>query len=311
MDASGVKMLGKVPGAENLLVTADNRWLVSGSKGFFQIAPDGATSPQQIPIAFDTHSVPSLSNQAFFLGIAQYQDYVYATCTRDSKSSSSPRYIMFMDMKQFPLSMAAIHQISNPRFFNGLATDADGNLYLTDAGDFFPPHAGCIVKLNMAAPTAVADQLEWLKTDGHPNGLKIDGNTLYYSEEALYLFGNSCVRKAKIKPDGTADVPQTVYSVGILRLLDDIDLVDDGLLITQAGLFDSMMPELLHNSRFNKIIHISENGQELHHSHMQLSPPSAVKLVPAPVLPSLDFIVTERTGEVIRLSPGWDLQQRH
>ncbi len=311
MDTSGKKMLGTVPGAENLLATTDNRWFVSGKDGFYQIDPDGVVLPRKIPIAFDPDAGPSTGKPAFFLGITQYRNFVYASCTPDQTRASSPRYIMFMDITQSPPAMVAIHQIFNPGFFNGLAADAAGDLYLTDIGETFPPRPGRIMKLYMASPRTVARQLEWLKVEGHPNGLKIDGDTLYFSEEPLYLVGKSLVRKVRIGPDGRAELPQTIYAADVLRLLDDIDLVDEGLLVTQAGLIDSIKPEWFHHSRFNKIIHISENGQELHGSQMPLSPPSAVKLVPGSASPSPDLIITERTGEVSRFSQEWGLRPRH
>lgn len=310
METDGKKLLGVVPEAENLLVTTDHRWFVSGKDGFYQIDPDGIDPAQRIPIAFDAISSPPSTDKLFFCGITQFQDFVYSTCTPDLKSASSPRYIMVMDLRDSPIRMRAIHQISDPSFFNGLASDSAGNLYLTNEGSFLPSRPGRIVKLRMASPTAVAVQSDWLSVDGHPNGIKIDRDTLYFSQEPSRLLGRAKVKKVRIKADGTADAPSTVYTVGIGRLLDDIELVDGGLLITQGGLIDEIDPATFHNSRFNKVIHISESGQELHSSDVQLSPPSAVKLMPDSTSASPDLIITQRTGEVIRLSQAWGLKPR-
>jgi hypothetical protein len=310
-DGIGKKGLCSVPEAENLMVTSDYRWFVSGSDGFYQVDPDGGTPPRKIPIAFDSNTAPSADNRSFFFGITQYQHFIYASCTPDPKDAASPRYIMFMDMTQTPVSLVAIHQICNPVFFNGLASDVAGNLYLANGGTFLPPQPGRIIKLSMTSPTTVAGQSDWLAVDGHPNGLKIDGDRLYFSQEPSRILGRATVKKVSIQTDGTAGEPETIYTAGIARLLDDIDLVDDGVLITQAGLIDSIDPATFHNSRFNKVIHISESGQELHSTDLPLSPPSAVKLVPDSVSPSPDLVVTERTGEVIRLSQRWGLRNRH
>jgi len=309
--AIGKKVLGSVPDAENLIVTSDHRWFVGGSDGFYQIDRDGLAPPQKIPIAFDAHAAPSIGNRAFFFGITQFQNFIYSTCTPDINSAASPRYIMLMDLQQSPATMVAIHQITDPAIFDGLASDAVGHLYLTNLGTFRPLRPGRIVKLNMTSPTTVASQSTWLEADGHPNGIKIDGDILYFTQEPFRLLGRSTVEKVRIKSDGTAGVPETIYTTGIARLLDDIELVEGGLVITQGGLIDEFDPATFHNSQFNKIIHISESGQELHSSDLPLSPPSAVKLVPDSVSPSPDLIVTERTGEVIRLSQGWGLRNRH
>ncbi|HEX7634759.1 MAG TPA: hypothetical protein VF427_05695 [Noviherbaspirillum sp.] len=316
MDTKSKKVLCSIPQAENLLMTTDKRWFVSGSEGFYQIDPDGVMPPQKIPVAFDTRSPPSVDNRAFFLGITQFRHFVYSTCTPDVKNTASPRYIMLMDLQQSPAAMVAIHQISDPSIFDGLTSDAAGHLYLTNLGTFLPPRPGRIVKLNMASPTTVAGQSTWLETDGHPNGLKIDGDMLYFTQEPLFLLGRSTVKTVGIHADGTAGAPETIYTTGIARLLDDIELVEGGLLITQGGLIDENDPETFHNSRFNKIIHISEKGEELHRTDIPLAPPSAVKLAPDPAAASADLIVTERgsqarIGEVIRLSPGWGLKNRH
>ncbi len=309
--AIGKKVLCTVPEAENLIVTSDHRWFAGGSDGLYQIDPDGVAPPQKIPIAFDAHSAPSIDNRAFFCGITQFQHFVYATCSPELTNATSPRYIMLMDLQKSPLSMVAIHQIADPVFFNGLASDAAGNLYLTNEGTFFPSRPGRIVKLDMASPTTVGSLRTWLETDGHPNGIKIDGDMLYFSQEPIHLLGHSTVNKVRIKSDGAASVPDTIYTTGIARLLDDMELVDGGLVITQGGLIDELDPATFHYSSFNKVIHINEEGQELHATDISLSPPSAVKLAPDPASASADLIVTERTGEVIRLSQGWGLRSRH
>lgn len=311
MNTESKKVLCSVPDAENLIVTIDNRWFASGGDGFYQIDPDGVIPPQQIPITFDTSSAPSIDNKAFFCGITQFQHFVYSTCTPELLSATSPRYIMLMDLQQSPLTMVAIQQISDPVFFNGLASDASGNLYLTNSGTFIPPLPGRIVKLSMASPTTVASQTDWLMSDGHPNGIKIDGNRLYFSQEPIHLLDFARMKHVSIKTDGTAGVAETFYTAGGARLLDDIELVEGGLLITQADLTDSIDPKKSHDSPLNKIIHISESGQELHSSNIQLAPPSAVKLVPDAAAPSPDLIVTQRTGEVIRLSQEWGLRNRY
>ena len=137
------------------------------------------------------------------------------------------------------------------------------------------------------------------------------GDMLYFSQEPAYLLGHGYVKKVRIKVDGTPDMPVTIYTAGIARFLDDIELVDGGLVITQAGLIDSLDPATFHYSTFNKVIHISESGQALHSSDVRLSPPSAVKLVPDSAAPSPDLIITERAGDVIRLSQEWGLKPRH
>lgn len=310
MHTNSKKVLGAVPYAENLLVTSDKRWFAGGSDGLYQIDPDGATPPQKIPVAFDAHSTPSTDNRSFFFGITQHQHFIYATCTPDPQDATSPRYIMLMDMMQSPPSMAAIYSVSNPSFFDGLSTDAAGNLYLTCFGTLFPLRAGKIIKLSMASPTTVASQSDWLAVGGHPNGIKIDGDTLYFSQEAALFVGYAYVKKVRIQADGTPDMPIVIHTAGIGRILDDFELVDGGLVITQAGLIDSFDPTKFHDSPFNQLIHISESGQELH-SSPPLSPPSAVRLVPDSTSPSPDLIVTERTGDVIRLRQEWGLKQRH
>lgn len=309
-DVESKKVLCSVPEAENLIVTNDNRWFVSGGDGFYQIDPNGVTQPQKIPLAFDSSSAPSTDNRSFFFGITQYKHFIYASCTPNPKDPASPRYIMFMDMMRSPASMTAIHQISDAVFFNGLGSDAIGNLYLAYGGKFIPPTSGKLVKLSMSSLTTVASQSDWLDADGRPNGIKINGDTLYFSQEPTLLVGNSHVKKVRIKADGTPDTPATLYTAGIGKLLDDIELVDGGLVVTQAGFIDSIDPATFHNSRFNKIIHISESGQEFHSSHIPLSPPSAVKLVPDSTSRSPDLIITERTGEVSLLSQMWGLKPR-
>jgi hypothetical protein len=307
------QVVGSVPEAENLLVTDDERWFVSGSDGLYQVEARGGTSPQKIPLAFDADHPPSIADRSFFFGITQYRNFVYAICTPNLKDAASPRYLMLMDTEQSRASMVAIHRMSNASFFNGLGSDGHGNLYLADFGKVFPPAPGKLVKLTLSSPATVSGQSDWLASvDGHPNGVKICRDILYFSQEPVYFVGDSHIKKVRIKVDGTADAPGTLYTAGIGKLLDDIEPVEDGLVITQASLLNSFNPALFHQSHINKIIHIDESGEERHSTHISLAPPSAVRLASnSTVSPdSPDLIITERTGEVSRLSQSWGLKPR-
>jgi len=301
------KVLGVVPEAENLTFTNDGRLLISGGDGLYEVDPEGRTPVRRIPIAFDRNSSPSLENRAIFLGLTQCRHFVYASCTHSLEDPKSPRYIMFMDTTQSSASMVAIHKMENEGFFNGMAADSEGNLYLADGGKIIPPKSGKLVKLRLSSPTTVAERSDWLASEGgRPNGVKIDGDTLYFSEEPLLFFvGDSHVKKVRIKADGAAGVVEKIYSRPSGKLLDDIELVEGGLLVTQTRIINR------HSRIGNKVIHISEDGAKLHETQVALALPSAVKLVPdAESSPSPDFIVTERGDAVSRISQDWGLKPR-
>jgi hypothetical protein len=302
------KVISLVPEAENLLFTSDGRLFVSGHDGLYQVDLDGLAPPRRIPFAFDMNSSPSLKNEAFFLGLAQVGHFVYASCTQSPMDSDSPRYIMFMDITQSPLKLTPILKAENEGIFNGMAADDEGNLYLADSGRIRIPKPGRIMKLKLSSPTTVAELTEWLPSEGaRPNGIKIDGDMLYFSEEPLlFLFtiGDSHVKKVQINTDGTAGSPINIFTTTSGKLLDDIELVQDGLLATQSRLLNP------HSRKVNKILHISESGERLHESELPLALPSAVTLVPEAGSEPPDLIVTERRGMVSRVSQTWGVKPR-
>lgn len=64
---------------------------------------------------------------------------------------------------------------------------------------------------------------------------KSTGTFFIFRRSLCNLSAKAHVRKVKIKSDGTADVPDTLYTIGIGKLLNDIDLVDDGLSLRKPG----------------------------------------------------------------------------
>lgn len=115
-----------------------------------------------------------------------------------------------------------VHTLHDVVLPNGMAADADGNLYVADQ-TFLP--GGKIIKLTVSAGnTPLVTQETWLSgTNGcsSPNGMVIRGNTLYFTDFVITSTKPAKVKKVDII-NGRPGTVTTLYSA--FSFFDDLDV---------------------------------------------------------------------------------------
>lgn len=304
--ADSTKVVAKVPTAESVWLTADNRLFVSGSDGFY-FAPRNGLPASKVPVALDQTSTPSTSTTCYFGAITQAGNYLYTDCTTNPFSAGSRNYLLAMDLTK-PAQLRAFYSSAEGVFFNGITADASGHLYVS----IFPEKtSGQIDRFTLSGPTTVASRQKWLGTSGKPNGLKVYGSTLYFAEDPNQ-FGTSpsYLKKATILANGAAGGVQTLYTTSLATVFDDFILVKDGLVATTASAAN------LSVSSSNMLLHLGEAGNLLHVSSYPLQLPSALALEASPNKGAL--FVSERgnyliagSGQVSEYFQSWNLLPRN
>lgn len=296
--ADTTTILTTAPSAENAIQTSDGRLFVSASDGLYQVNASTKTKTK-VPVALSATSAASTSTNCYFTGLAQYQNYLYAACTPDVESNFALRHLLVMDLNQSP-QMRSFHSVSDIGFFNGISLDANGNIYAANFGSLATPSAGRIIKLTMSSRTTVASKVNWLYSTGRINGIRVNGNTVYYVEDNVYFAGYNYFKKVGITSIGTAGTPQTIYRS--TNYIDDFILVTDGAVLATAA----MSPFAPSNG---EVVHISETGAVLHSAKFPGWQPTAVAFMKTPTWGSL--LVTELAqGNVFILGQSWGLNPR-
>jgi hypothetical protein len=217
-DCGELLTLAAVPDAENLLFTPDGRLFVSGGTNVFEVVRDGDTS-----VALTALSATDCN----FTGLALRGRTLYASC------GSAELYAA--ELTATP-NLVPIYSYENTALPNGMATGADGSIYVIDGplpGNGSLPSPKIVrLRFDPSDPLQVVEQTTWLASGlQFPNGLVRRGELLYFTDSALLPVELGAVRSVPILPDGSAGAVQTVAT--FTSLLDDLTTVAEGLLVTE------------------------------------------------------------------------------
>lgn len=217
-DCGVATVLATVPDAENLLFTPAGRLFVSGGTNVFEVVRTGAAAVELTALAADDCN---------FTGLAQRGDTLYAACG-DGR--------LFAAALTATPALSPIHTFDGVALPNGMATGADGALYVVDGP--LPANGGLpspkIVRLRFAPddPMAVTEQLTWLDSGlQFPNGLVRRGDALLFTDAAVLPPEAGAVRSVTIQPDGAAGPVETLAVLD--GIPDDLSLVGEDILVTE------------------------------------------------------------------------------
>jgi len=252
-----------IPDAENLLFTPNGRLFVSGGTNVFEIGKSGSVFT----------ATPLLEGSCNFTGLALRGEVLYANCLDGqlyaARLTAQPR-------------LAAIHRygLASP---NGLAAGPDGELYAVNgplATSALPDPKIVRLRFDPIDPLRVTEQSIWLALDpllSQPNGVQVQGRTLYFSESSAPTQGR--ITTVDIQADGRPGTPQVLTSFNSLP--DDFSL-SGGLLL--ASYFSSGQIGLFNAS--GALVSTTDP--------MSFDSPSQVRLGQPPLFAPTDVLVTEK-----------------
>lgn len=280
--------------AENLAIN-NGRAFVTGSKGVYEVVKDDAGHHlSEIPICVDTPSDQWLRN-----GIASDGSRLYLACAHvhdariplpswafdnaaDIEQTLSglgklmlaemlcrvDLYVVAADLNRSPsgadLAFTEILASSRGAFFgNGLDVAGDGTLYVANS------HPGSTGGIYRVRPGESTPELCHRCVGCSPNGVRVDGNELYYTGLQVWPYPAAVLRKVDLtaaifKPD----VSQPLV-VRPASLFDDFDVLDDGFVVAEFAtwrrfpfavgglLFFSKAGDLLEEVRTDQLVHPS------------------------------------------------------
>ncbi len=289
-------LVNLVPDAENAFFTDTGRLFVTGNTGIYEIS------------GRCTRTTVYKDNYGVFAGIAQSGKWLYVICNRTGRTLPEiDLYSLFfsgniltilneltdayMEKKLLRADLSApgapvfteVYTFRDTLIPNGLAADAEGNLYAADE-TFLP--MGKIIKLTIKGDyQPVVTQETWLSyKDGclSPNGVVIRGDTLYFTDFVITSTKPARVKKVEII-NGRPGTVETVYSAA--SFFDDLDV----------GIYRNQPHIAVSDYLLNSIILIKENdGTKTRLGSGKFANPSAVHFGAAPYFKTNELIITEK-----------------
>lgn len=204
-----------IPDAENLLFTPAGRLFVSGGVNVYEIREDAGRYS----------ATPLLEGSCNFTGLALRGSVLYANCFDGqlyaAELTAAPR-------------LRPIHALGLAAP-NGLATGPEGELYVVNgplATTALPDPKIVRLRLDANDPFTVVEQTDWLPLgllQSQPNGVQVQGRTLYFSESAAPALGR--IQRVAIQADGSAGTPQLFARFDSLP--DDFSLAGEQVLAAE------------------------------------------------------------------------------
>lgn len=217
-DCGSKQELLHIPNAENLFFSDDSRLFVSGAGAVWEITRSGD--------AYSETPLPGGVCSQDFGGFAQRGDVLYVTCLGNNS--------LWATTLSGPLNLQQIFVMSGMSLANGMASDNQGRLYITDGPTASQPKIVRIV-IDPADPFMVLTQETWLASGVQfPNGIVFDGSDFYITDSRLAPPEQGAVRRIPLNPDGSPGLVTTIHVDPAIP--DDLSLLGDSeLLVTSFG----------------------------------------------------------------------------
>lgn len=212
---------------ENAVITDDGRYFVGGTNGLLEITKqaNGSLSKNLI-LATEINGTDCLLTGLTTDGVS-----LYGSCTVGVSNYAAPTNAQLFKVTVNGSNVTLNrYDYPTPVWYNGMAVDDQGNLYMSDSN----AGAGKPVIVKTPLPQSANDTLvlqDWLIASGSeklPNGIQIDGSTLYYTDGSKLL-------EIPINADGSAGTPTEKYKVtGYFALIDDFVITPQHIALAEV-----------------------------------------------------------------------------
>ena len=204
-----------IPDAENLIFTPQGRLFATGDAAYEIVIDPDATATSYLAQRIDDMTC---TDSTGFLGLAVVSNTLYTLCGGQ----------LWAGRLAEPVLLQPIYTLPPMGLPNGMASDDQGRLYITDGPTSQTPQ---IVRVTLDAgnPMAALGDEVWT-TEGleFPNGITWDGGAMYIVD-ASRSGTPGLVKRIPLNLDGGAGTPVVIYEHP--SVLDDLDVFDDDTLI--------------------------------------------------------------------------------
>ncbi len=175
--------IANIPLAENIHFSEDNRLFVTGD-GLYEIVNDGTISDVDYNSSFQAKSIHT--NDCFATGIAELQDWLFFACGDNPISpAKEPNELWALSLSTDALVKVGV--LENFMLANGILVLDEKTLLIANWGAL--PGKGTIGKVGIdfssGSPQISQNEWDWGTSEHglvNPNGLKMQGDTLYISD---------------------------------------------------------------------------------------------------------------------------------
>lgn len=289
--------IATIPDAENQLLTADGRLIVSGGTGVFEIKAAAG--------GYSAEAATSEVSRCNHTGLAQIGGWVFTACQQRPWGLLGPpnnhllaaRLVAGQPLHFVQVERASPDPMDGLALPNGLAAAPNGRLLIADYNLFLL--AGVArVGLDFAGPRPRITSFEpnWLSSAhgiGHPNGVRVKGNELFVSDFSFvkrYQFDAAGNVPLQLPLGAGRFVKNEVLVYQGLTVLDDVQPHCGGVIVTDfAG---------------GRLVYMAPNGNDtngmptyrlaLHSGLQSLQQPSSVLVGRGPLFSGRDVLVTEK-----------------
>lgn len=204
-----------IPDAENLIFGPQGRLFVTGDAAYEIIIDPDTTTTSYLAQRIDDMSC---ADNTGFLGLAIVGNTLYTLCGGQLWAGRLNDTVLLQPIYMLPPMGLA----------NGMASDDQGRLYITDGPTTLTPQ---IVRVTLDPNNALAvlGDEQWTNEGlEFPNGITWDGSAMFIADGSLNG-SPGLVKRIALNADGSAGTPEVIYEHA--SVLDDLDVFDDASLI--------------------------------------------------------------------------------
>ncbi len=221
--AISILSAAELPHSENGTFTDSGRLFVASTdygESIYEITKNSDGSYNSIP------AVQGPEN-CRYTGLTSSGNTLYAAC----QTSSSDTFLTQIKVSEDGLSTISKKLPNNPALANGMAVGPDGSIYISDSQNAYSmTKSAPIFKVTITNDETFEFTVEdWLGTEHiikFPNGVQIEGNTIYFADHYK-------VRTIEIDENGNPGAIDDFYTTTSANLIDDLTITPDYIAISE------------------------------------------------------------------------------